>query len=367
MKRMRQSLQDRRRHRQGPRARGASRQIHARRSQRTVRRSAVAVARVQARRGTSHTAVAARLGMCPSTLRHWLREWRSKQLAARCLGRPARIASAAVRLAVLALLMKSSGRTGVPELRRLFPEVARGELAYVKQVFAKLVQGRHGHVLRWRLPGAVWALDGTKLDAPIDGCWERLLVLRDLASGMTLAAWPAMAEDSVTTQLVLEHAIAVHGPPLVLKTDNGSGFRSHDVEMLMAREAVLHLPSPPYTPSYNGSCEAGVGSITCRLWESAARQGRPGEPTCDDVEAARQQANQVLTRAGHTRQQTWDDRVPIDAGLRSALWRAYHDHLRRLRETHRSDDHDQRTLDAWDRSAIRSALCDTAVLEIRRR
>lgn len=82
---------------------------------------------------------------------------------------------------------------------------------------------------------------------PLEGSWDRLLVLRDLPSGTTLASWPAMAEDSLTTQLVLEHSIALHGPPLVLKTDNGPGFRAHDLEMLLAREGILHLCSPLYT------------------------------------------------------------------------------------------------------------------------
>src|SRR5262249_35670091 len=45
---------------------------------------------------------------------------------------------------------------------------------------------------------------------------------------------------------------------------------------------VKILFSPPATPSYNGACEAGVGSIKTRTHHEAARRGRAQLWTCDD-------------------------------------------------------------------------------------
>jgi hypothetical protein len=42
------------------------------------------------------------------------------------------------------------------------------------------------------------------------------------------------------------------GPPLVLKSDNGSAFASQEVQLLLDRNSVIPLFSPPYWPRYNG-------------------------------------------------------------------------------------------------------------------
>ena len=88
-----------------------------------------------------------------------------------------------------------------------------------------------------------------------------------------------------------------HGAPLVLKSDNGSAFVASAFEALLAGLRVWQLLSPPRLPSYNGSCEAGIGSMKARTHHQATRLGRAGEWTCDDAEAARQQANQTALQA----------------------------------------------------------------------
>jgi transposase InsO family protein len=49
---------------------------------------------------------------------------------------------------------------------------------------------------------------------------------------------------------------STHGPPLVLKTDNGSLFVAEPFEELLKQWQVLALLSPPRTPRYNGAVEA---------------------------------------------------------------------------------------------------------------
>jgi hypothetical protein len=50
---------------------------------------------------------------------------------------------------------------------------------------------------------------------------------------------------------------------------------------------------------YNGTREVGIGSLKTRAEHEAAWNGRPGEWTGDDVEAARMQANELSRPRGH--------------------------------------------------------------------
>ncbi len=87
--------------------------------------------------------------------------------------------------------------------------------------------------------------------------------------------------------------------------------------MLLDRWGVLRLFSPPRTPRYNGSCEAGIGSMKVRTHHQAALRGSPGEWTCDDAEAARR-LNESRPRPwgsrGPTPSEAWEGRRPVAAG-----------------------------------------------------
>ena len=41
--------------------------------------------------------------------------------------------------------------------------------------------------LSWNRPGAVWAIDHSQPPRPVDGCYDKILAIRDLTSGMQLA------------------------------------------------------------------------------------------------------------------------------------------------------------------------------------
>ena len=157
-------------------------------------------------------------------------------------------------------------------------------------------------------PGTVWAIDHSEPPQPIDGCYPAVVALRDLASGMQLAWLPVPDATETITAAVLESLFHKHGPPLVLKSDNGSAFLSRDWNGLLDRWRVMPLRSPPATPRYNGSCEAGIGSMKLRTTFLAARAGHPQQWTSDDLEAARRQANELTRsrRAPSTPQERWD-------------------------------------------------------------
>jgi hypothetical protein len=80
------------------------------------------------------------------------------------------------------------------------------------------------------------------------------------------------------------------GPPLVLKSDDGSAFIAHVTYQEATDWIVLQLFSPPVTPEYNDACEAGNGSMKTLTDHQAARHGRPGQWSCDDLESARSAA-----------------------------------------------------------------------------
>ena len=105
-----------------------------------------------------------------------------------------------------------------------------------------------------------------------------------------------------------------HGAPLVLKSDNGSPFIAVAFQELLDRWQVFARLSPPRTPRYNGGVEAGNGAVKTRTRQEAARHGRIGCWTCDDLEAVRLRANLTARPwgdRGPTPQDVWDHRTPI--------------------------------------------------------
>jgi hypothetical protein len=218
---------------------------------------------------------------------------------------------------------------GLPTLRNLFPHVARAELIELQRHCRFTFRRRHRwlvHVLEWTRAGAVWAMDFADPPAPIDGLYRKLFCVRDLASGKQLLVLPCPDKSTRTALTALKAIARWLGLPLVLKCDNDKCFRAHELTAWAREKKVSLLFSPEAMPSYNGSIEAGIGSIKTRTHYEAARQGRPGEWTCDDVEAALQQANTTARphgRYGPTPQEAWNDRMPLGQAEREMFWRTY--------------------------------------------
>lgn len=312
-----------------PRRRGPRRQRRRRRCEREVRVAAVALARWCRRRGIGREQVATKLGLRSSTLWRWERRWRKDRMGWRPLGRPPEQVEREVRQSILALFGVLGPGVGLPTLRAIFPEVARSELIELQRHCRHVYRHRRKwmvHVLQWTRPGSVWAMDFSDPPLPIDGLYRKVFCVRDLPSGCQLLGLPCPDKGAQVVIQALEALQRWCGLPLVLKCDNEAVFRSDEVQAWAKEHGALLLFSPVGTPEYNGSIEAGIGSIKPRAHHEAARHGRPGEWTCDDVEAAVQQANETARpkgRFGPTPKETWDERMPLGGAEREMFHRTY--------------------------------------------
>jgi transposase InsO family protein len=304
-----------RRHEAKERRRGPHRQLPRLRLEAEVRRQGASFAHEARRRGLSLAEAAERIGVNGRTLREWQGRNESGGLPVRLLGRPLRRATPARRNQVIAALAEVGAGVSISALRRHFMDVARAELADLRTRYRRLYRGRRAQrVLHRRRPGSVWAMDYSQAPCAIEGCYECLLAVRDLASGYALW-WQAVEEATAqATVAALSALFAAWGTPLLLKEDNGGHFRAGAVAEMLEARGVTVLYSPAYTPRYNGSIEAGIGSLKTRAHEEAARRGRPEAWTCADLEAAREEANAFSYprgEGGPTPAECWRARVAI--------------------------------------------------------
>lgn len=283
-----------------------------------MRAEAVTFRRWVEAQGRRRAEAAAELHLAERTLRQWHHDWRQHQWRNARLGRPLACSPVAVRNAVIGWLDEAGPAVGLPALRASFPNLTRAELADLLSRYRRVWRRRHSralHELHWPMPGAVWALDFAEAPLPIDGAYPYLLAVRDLSSGHQLLWLPVAEATAAVTIGALASLVVLCGAPLVLKSDNGSPFTAAAAQAWAAAVGMEWLYSPPGLPAYNGSIEAGIGSLKWRTEWRAQRRGCPGEWSWDDVEGARLEANaQARPRGlrGPTPDEAW-------AGRR--LWR----------------------------------------------
>lgn len=274
---------------------------------------------------------------------------------------------------MLRLLHETAGpAVGLSALRAWFPDLPRCVLAELLARYRRLWRRRwqqRGWQLDWRRPGAVWAMDFSASPRLIDGRFEVVFAVRDLGSRCQLA-WQAVAGERADDVLpVLAALMAEHGPPLVLKSDNGSAFISAALQELLETIGVVPLFSPPRRPQYNGGLERSNGTLKTYTHLHASRCGRGEAWTAADLEAARRLAC-ALPRPwgwqGPSPQEAWDAREPLGDADRSA-WAA---ELRRQRaevsaELRLADDAPPAAAARCERLAISRALQTQGLLEMR--
>lgn len=357
------------------RHRGLKRQQGAREMERTARYSAVVFARwVRRRHGTTVSDVASRLSVSASALSRWLRRWSESRMALRSRGRPGEEVDRATRADILAVFGLLGPHATLTTLRGLFPFSARGALDSLLVRCRRAWRRRNRwrvHTLRWTEPGRVWAMDFTEAPTRIDGVYRYLLLICDLASRRQLFAMPCTEQSSAMVVKALDGLFRRHGAPLVLKMDNGSAFIAEETRAFLGQHGVQGLYSPPGTPSYNGSVEAGIGALEVRAFYESARHDRPGQWTSDDIAAARLQGNATIRRCGPTSptpDEAWDTRRPI-TDIESHRFRQAYDrgYMRACAERDHAltESHWQRA--QIDRVALTYALVERGLLFIRSR
>jgi transposase InsO family protein len=341
-----------------------------------VRLSVVDLATEMLEAGHTLAEAADGLNLKARTLRQWQGDLRQQRLQVQVLGRPLQRATVKERNQVIDVLDELGPATGVPLLRDAFPDLARAELEDIVRRYRRVWQKLNVqvvHRLRWPIPGRVWAIDFSQAPRLIDGLYPYLLAVRDLASSQQLLWLPVFDLTAVTAQKALRLLFELHGAPLVLKMDNGSAFLADATQELLTPWDVIPLFSPAYLPRYNGAIEASIGSLKTRTAWMAALQGHPGFWTCDDVDAARVQANATARPRGEhgpTPDELWRNRTVIthEERLRFQTRVQHHRDLVRAEDGMNAED----SLTSWelrslDRDAIRRALVDLGYLLFRRR
>ena len=359
-----------------PRRRGLAGQYKRLYRMREIRKSAVAIQHLARKKGVTQEFVARALGVDVRTLRRWQRSWKEERMPIRLRGRPPVRTDVSTRQKVLACFQELGPSAGLPTLWKRFPEVARGELVEMQWRYRRAWKHRRHlllHIVDWKRVGSVWAMDHGYSPLAMDGMYESFLAVRDLASCTTLAGIPVPDQTATMSIAVLEGLVRVHGAPLVIKADNGAGFRSDEMKTWLSKKGILPLYSPRWTPEYNGSIEAGIGGLKVRTEHQAIIRGRPGVWTSDDLQAAVEQGNELCRPwglSGPSPNDAWAGRERIQEDERNALresYSRYHDAEKEHRG-HAVDAELQHVeQSSIDRLAIRQALVEGGYLMFQRR
>ena len=338
--------------------------------ERKIRKTAVAIGRWGRLCGLTTAQSAEMIGIKPKLLYQWNSNWADDRLEAVALGRKPLRVSGSCHREILDLLEHLGPLAGVGTLLEYFPDVARREMAYLLNKFRKMFyEGKtiNTEQLIWQSVGSVWAMDYTTPPLPIDGIYRKILDVRDLSSGKQLASLPVTEESGIATAMLLESLFVQYGPPLVIKSDNGATLIAKEVKKVMRRFGVTYLLSPPYYPQYNGACEAGHGSIKTRAHHIAARAGRPGQWICDDLEAARVQANELSRPQGYggpSPNRLWEEIKYVSDRDRCRFRKQVADNLREMRNEINEVETDVATI---KRLSVSRALVRLGYLLVRRR
>jgi transposase InsO family protein len=350
--------------------RGFARQRPLREREALLRGNIIELARWTATLGFSLPETADLLHLAPRTLRDWHADFRIEWPRIHLLGRPTLRSSLEDRTNVLDVLKELGPATSVATLRKCFPWMPRAELEDLLKRYRRVWQKRYHaapHTLHWQRVGAVWAIDFSEAPCLIDGIYPCLLAVRDLASHQQLLWLPVLDMTAPTALEALQSLFVQHGAPLVLKADNGPAFIADATKDFLRPFGVNLLFSPPHTPRYNGSIEAGIGSLKTRTERYATRAGHPGYWNLDDVAAAQLEANATARpkgETGPTPNELWHPRRPITPEERRLFQESVSSQREELGQMEGLSAKEERRM---QREAIRRALVEHDILWFSRR
>ena len=295
------------------------------RPRRTVERAArvrsVAFHRWARRQGLTPDEIARALRLAPRTVRHWKRQWQDQRLRVLPRGRAPTRSTRHERSAVLDFLRQTGPAVPLEVLRAQFPQMRCAELKRLLRRYRRECHRQRAarpRRLYWFCPGSVWATDFVEHLGGLG--W--VLSVRDLASRQQLLWRPVPSPNAAVVITSLEELFREHGPPLVLKSDNGAAYIAAETSEFLGRHEVLPLFSPPRRPQYNGGCERGGSILKGYTYQVAVREGRPGICLPADLEQARQLANTFSRPWGHrgpSPDDVWRARLRLSREQREAF------------------------------------------------
>ncbi len=349
------------------------RQDHLRRrlAEQTVRGQVAAACELVQTCGVPMAHVTRHLALAERTVRRWRQQRDSFSVEHR--GRPPRCATWEERNAVYRFLKQRGPTTPLAAVRAAFPALRRNDLANILRRFKRVMRRRARRFqsrLEWRRPGAVWAADFKERREPLEGRYGWILSIKDLGSGCQLAWQPLEEATADVVSAIYARLFAEHGPPLVLKSDNGSQFKADLIKDLLDNYRVVPLYSPKRHPQYNGGVERANGQVTGYQESLAEFHARPAGPTRDDAEQARLLANELahpLGWRGPTACQLWNERAPITPDEHSRFLTTVAQRRAEVREhwnIPRNEELAHYPAAAVDRRAVRDALLAHDLLKI---
>ncbi len=292
---------------------------------RELKKHSVALLKWFRKYGYTCQEIAFAIGVNKRTLKSWYLLWKKKHLCSEPVGRKPFLPTVHLLDSVKAFLNLTGPETGVTVLKKVFPEIPLINIKWILEEYRReyyIDRRSYCKSLIWNTANTVWAIDFTEIKKKIEGEYKYVLIFRDLCTGKILMALPCKSQCSNIVINALKFLFYHNGRPLVLKSDNGSAFIAEEVSKYLNDNNVKHLLSPPHTPKYNGSIEAGMGSIKTRLFYISARNDRPGIYTCDDLEEARLQSNE-LSRPNGTNMpapdKMWYNKKSISSEIRHAF------------------------------------------------
>lgn len=263
------------------------------------------------------------LGVSERTVRRWRKDDCASPPTP--LGRRPVWALREDRNQVYRFLRERGAGTPLAAVRAAFPHLARADLRELLSRYRRLQRRkaqRYQSRLEWRQPGTVWAADFKERREPIEGRYRWILSIKDLASRCQLVWQPLVDASAEVVRAAYARLFAEQGPPLVLKSDNGSPFRAEEVKQLLAEHEVVPLFNPVRHPQYNGGVERANGQLAGYQEALAEFHGRLGMPTCEDADSARRVANESALPDGWqglTAGELWEQREPIRIAQRAAF------------------------------------------------
>jgi len=294
-------------------------QVLMREAENITRHEAVAFTREAEAKALTLVEACGMLGVGLETVRDWRQKCAGGELVPFLLGRPGYDCDSLTVREIRSLAWLTGPGVSASFVAEIFTDVPRAVVEeVVKKYLREMERGRLASLtaLTWTMAGRVWSIDWTDPDALIDGRYKKVLVVRDIGASKILVSLPARKQRAKLARRVLEHLFVVHGPPQVLKGDGGKDLLiSKEVKKLLEEYGVTPLLSPPYYPQYNGAIEAGIGSLKTHTFYEAARNGRIGHWTADDVENGRMKANETSRPWGYggpSPDRKWAERSVID-------------------------------------------------------